>query len=330
MEPRSAVAQWSAVHRRADALEHDAEPAHRPLHRLDRDRRARGQAARDRAGSGRRIRQQDRAVSGRVHRVVLRDAAGAPGEVDRDAQRELHRDDARPRSRPGRRAGGHARRPNHGAAVHRVGRHGRLSLDGGARHPDDPARPDAVRAVSDPGGEGRRVRRLHEHDAGGGLSRRRTARGDLHARAAGRSLRARDRHRSGRGAAQEPDSAVRRRTRRRHRPDVRQRQLPGRRSTRRSRTSDYRRAQGGAGAAARRGPLHGDRRHHLRRDLRPRAVAGRRRGRIPGRPLGERDRPLPSNRQGERVHRRHAARPGRRDDVRADSSRPSLASPSTT
>ena len=35
----------------------------------------------------------------------------------------------------------------------------------------------------------------------------------------------RDRHRSGRGAAQEPDPAVRQRPRRRHRPEVRQRQL---------------------------------------------------------------------------------------------------------
>ena len=50
--------------RRADAVEHHPEPAHRPVRLLGRDRRARRQAARDCAGSRRRIRQQDRAVSG--------------------------------------------------------------------------------------------------------------------------------------------------------------------------------------------------------------------------------------------------------------------------
>ena len=74
-------------------------------------------------------------------------------------------------------------------------------------------------------------------------------------------------------------------------------------------------------AARAKGRLHRHRRLDLRRDLRPRAVAGRRRDRIPGRPLGKRDRPLPPERQGQRVHRRVAARAGRGDDVRADRGR---------
>ena len=82
---------------------------------------------------------------------------------------------------------------------------------------------------------------------------------------------------------------------------------------------DYRALRAEQARLRGRRPLPGDRRLHVRRDLRPRAVTGRRRDRIPGRPLGKRDRPLPPERQGQRVHRRQAARPGRRDDLRADS-----------
>ena len=101
-----------AVHagdRRADALEHDAEPAHRPLHHVAGHRRARGPAARRRARSGRRLRQQDRADPGRLHHRVLLDEARPAGEMDRNAVRELPVDDPRPRSRAGGRAGRDAR-----------------------------------------------------------------------------------------------------------------------------------------------------------------------------------------------------------------------------
>ena len=87
------------------------------------------------------------AVSGRLHHRVLRDEAGPAGEVDRDPQRELPGDDARPRSRAGRGAGGHARRHDPRAALHGLGRHGRVPLDRGARHSDDSSRPDAVGPV---------------------------------------------------------------------------------------------------------------------------------------------------------------------------------------
>ena len=170
------------------------------------------------------------------------------------------------------------------------------------------------------GREGRRVRRLHEHHAGRGLSRRRTSRGDVHARADDRSAGRRDQNGSGRGPPAQPHSPVRQRLRRRDGPEVRQRQLSGR-ARQGARTRRVRQAARRAGRRARQGPVSRDRRHDLRRDLRPRAVAGGGRHRLPGRPLGERDRPLPSERQGSRVHRRLAARSGRRDDVRADRGR---------
>ena len=65
-----------------------------------------------------------------------------------------------------------------------------------------------------------------------------------------------------------------------------------------------------AGASPHRGPLSRHRRHDLRGDLRPGPVAGGGRGRVPGRALGKRDRAVPPDGQGERVHRRLAARPG--------------------
>ncbi len=70
--------------------------------------------------------------------------------------------------------------------------------------------------------------------------------------------------------------------------------------------------------ARKKGRLRRHRPRVVRRDLRPRTVAGGRRHRLPGRTVGKRDRARSSDRQGARVHRRLAARPGRRDDVRAD------------
>ena len=68
----------------------------------------------------------------------------------------------------------------------------------------------------------------------------------------------------------------------------------------------------------RRGPMRRRRRLRLRRDLRTRPLAGRRRRRIPGRTLGERHRPLPSHRQGQRHGRLLSPRTGRGDHIRPD------------
>ena len=119
--------------RRTDRVEHDAESAHPPVPELGGHRRPGRQAAGDCAGSRRRLRQQDRRVPGRLHHDVLRDEAGPSGQVERDAQRELPGDDARPGSRAGSRARGEEGRDDSRPARHVVVRHGRLPFDRGAR-----------------------------------------------------------------------------------------------------------------------------------------------------------------------------------------------------
>ena len=123
---------------------------------------------------------------------------------------------------------------------------------------------------------------------------------------------------------------LRQRPRRHHRPDLRQRQLPARRSTRRSTTSATTTLRAEQADGARAGPLHRHRRRHLRRDLRPRPVTGGGRDRVPGRAVGERDRPLSSDRQGATSSSapRRTARARRRPSRR--SSPTSSASASTT
>ena len=86
MEPRSALAQWNAADGRVDALEHVAEPAHRAVPHLCRDRRAGAQDTRHRAGGRRRVREQDPVLRRRGHHRVLLHETGRAGEVDRDAQ----------------------------------------------------------------------------------------------------------------------------------------------------------------------------------------------------------------------------------------------------
>ena len=162
MEPRGAVAQVQPGNGRADALEHDPEPAHRPLPLLGRHRDPGGQAARHRPGGRGRLRQQDRRLPrGFRHRVLLEEARPS-GQVDRDPQRKLPGHHPRPRSRAGRRAGRHEGRQDHRIALHRPRRNGSVPVDRGPRHPDHPPRPDAVRVLHDPGPQGGRLRRLHQ------------------------------------------------------------------------------------------------------------------------------------------------------------------------
>ena len=115
---------------------------------------------------------------------------GRPVKWIETRSRELPGDDPRARSRAGGRAGRDEGRHDPRPALHGVGGHGRVSLDRRAGHPDDPPRADAVGPVQRAGRQGRRVRRLHEHDAGRSLSRRRPARSDVHARAHDRRARA--------------------------------------------------------------------------------------------------------------------------------------------
>ena len=84
METRGGGGPVQPGERRAHALEHDPEPAHRPLPVLGRHRRAGGQAARHRARGGGRLREQDRGLPRGLRHGLLLEDAGAPGQVDRD------------------------------------------------------------------------------------------------------------------------------------------------------------------------------------------------------------------------------------------------------
>jgi carbon-monoxide dehydrogenase large subunit len=89
---------------------------------------------------------------------------------------------------------------------------------------------------------------------------------------------------------------------------VRQRRLP-RRPEEAARPRQLHGPADGAGQRQDERPLRGYRPRDLRGDLRPRAVTGRRRYRLPGRPVGERNRARASDRQGACLHRRLPARP---------------------
>ena len=126
---------FRAGDRRADALEHHAEPAHRPL------RRCRWSPACPKigfasiapevgGGFGSKIAQ----IQGDFIAVFCSMKLGRPVKWTETRSENYHVDDARPRSRAGRRAGGDERRPHPRPALHGVGGHGRLSFDRGARH----------------------------------------------------------------------------------------------------------------------------------------------------------------------------------------------------
>ena len=303
--------------RRAHALEHDPEPAHRQVPHFggQRDRRAQDQG--DRPRGGRRVRQQDPLLPRRGHSRVLLDEDRPAREVDGDAQRGLPGHDSRPGPRRGRGAGRRQVGQHHRAQDDGIRRNGRLSVDGRARHPDDPSRPHVRRNVHHPERQGRRLRRLQQRRAGRGLPRRRASGGDLPRREDGRQARRRAGHGPGRRAARQPHPGIRGRPRHRHRADLRQRRL--RRVARHGAGGG--RLQGPAreaGASARRGPVHRNRRDDVRGDLRARPVAGRGSGRLPGRSLGGRDSQVPPDRQGQRSDRIVPARTGRGDDLRAD------------
>ena len=320
MEPRAALAQWSAGDRRADALEHDAEPAHRPLPLLGRHRRSRRQAAR---------------------RSRRKSAAGSAARSPRIPGDFITVFCAMKLGRPVKWT--ETRSENYQATTH--GRDHVQDVElaatkdgtilglrctvwagmGAYLSTAAPGIPTILHGLmlSGPynvaGGEGRRLRRLHQHDAGRGVSRRRPSRSDVHARAHDRQARATSskidpvevRRRNLIPPFDNGHTVVTGLTYDSGNYQARARQ--GARPRRLRRRSAPEQAE-----ARKQGPVPRHRRRDLRRDLRPRPVAGRRRRRLPGRPLGKRDRPLPSDRQGARLHRRVAARPGRRDDVRAD------------
>ena len=131
-------------------------------------------------------------VSRRDDRGLLLDEAGASGQMDGDPSRELSGDDARARSRARGGARRHQRREDPWPALHGVGGHGRVSVDRRAGHSDDSPRTDAVGPVPRARAQRGCLRRLHQHDAGRGVSRRRAARSDVHARTHARQAGATD------------------------------------------------------------------------------------------------------------------------------------------
>ena len=182
MEPRGVRRPLRARQGHDDDLVVHAEPAHPADDDRGDERHGPGSGARDRAGSGRRLRRQDQHLRRGVRRRGDLQAARHPGQVDRGSLRSVRRHDPRPRHpllhRPRREARRHGAR--HEDASHR--RHRRLQH---AAHGGDPDADDAdgERDLRHPGDSRDADRGLHQQDADRRLSRRRPSRGHLLRRA---------------------------------------------------------------------------------------------------------------------------------------------------
>ena len=261
--------------RRADALEHDPEPAHRAVPHLGRHRGRGAQDQGDRARGRRRVRQQDPVLRRRGHRRVLRDENRPADQVDGHAQRGLPGHDSRPRPRRGdvELAADKSGKITGLRSTVYAGMGGYLSTAApgiptilhGLMYAGTYTIPNVKADVYGVFNNGAPV----EAYRGAGRPE-----GDLPRREDGRQARRRVGHGPGRRAARQPHPGVRRRTRHRHRADLRQRRLrgiPGH-------GAGGGRLQGPAreaGAPARRGPVPRHRRVDLRGDMRARPVPGR-------------------------------------------------------
>ena len=305
------------VNEAPDAVEHESEPAHCEVPDVGGVGSARAQDKGHRPGSWRRLREQDTVLRGRGDHRLLRDEDWEPCEVGGDAQRELHSHHPRARPHPGGGAVRDEGRHDHRLEVGGVGRHGRVPVHSLHRGAYDPSRADVRRAVRHTQRPGRRVRRVHERYAGGRLPRRGAPGGDVPAREDGRPAGGRARHGPCGCAAEEPDPGLRERARRLDRALLRQRGL-----REGARHGAGRHCLPGPAPRAGRGPEPGPPHRHrgfdLRRDLRPRPLAGCRGCRLRRRAVGERDYPFPSHGQGERDDRHVPPRPGRGDYLRPD------------
>ena len=245
----------------------------------------------------------------------LEEGRRPPGEVDLRPQRGVPDRRARPRPCQPRRA--RDRRPGQhpGPAGDHQGEPRRLHVDVLLLDPDLPLRHAARGPVQDPGDLRRGAGLLHQHRAGGRLSRRRPARGLVPARDADGPGGARAGQGSGRvpppelhpqGRLPVPDAGG---------ADVRHRQLRGdaRRGAQARRLCRLPGAQGrvrAARQAARHRPLL------LHRGLRHRPLGGGGLARCRRRPVGECQGPLHPHRQGAGDDRHPQPRPGPRDHLR--------------
>ena len=171
------------------------------LHRRRARRRARQNAGTDRPG--RRLVRHEAAEHVGIFLHAARGArTRAAGQMDRRSLRQLCLRYAWPRPRHDRRAGARRRGQFPRRAAYGV-RQSRRDLRR-ARPLDAQRAAQHARRLPDAADRGEHEMRVHQHDAGRGLSRRRAARGQLLYGAAGRYGGARNRDRPGRTAPQEP------------------------------------------------------------------------------------------------------------------------------
>ena len=142
-------------------------------------------------------------------RILLHPARGPrarpPGQMDRRPLGQLSVRQPWPRRRDDGRAGARPRRQFPRGAPDRL-RQSRRHLRG-ARPADPQCGQEHPRRLQDPADRGLDQMRVHQHDAGRRLSRRRPARGQLLHGAAGRDRRGRDRDRPRRAAPEQPHPA---------------------------------------------------------------------------------------------------------------------------
>src|SRR2546428_670798 len=182
---------------------HVAKSVRPPSRPFDRAEVSRASDSRDRPGRRWGIRQQDPRLSLGGDRVPPRDATRAAREMGRRPHGELRRDDSRTRPRAVRRPGREEGRDDPRDPGSGPREHGRVPVDRGAGHPDDPLRLHGRRMLCDPGRTRRGDRGLHEHDARRRISRSGSAGAVGRPRAKGRHPRAEAEERSGRHPAEE-------------------------------------------------------------------------------------------------------------------------------
>ena len=219
---------------------------------------AEGAAARPHRGCRRRLRPEDRRLSGIPRAAGRREesSAGRCTGCRRRSEAFLSDNQARDTFTEAELAlDEKGKLPGAAHPPHRQYR--RLYRLGRRQHPDHEFRPLLSRHVRHPAHRRRRALRLHQHGADRALSRRRAAGGELRARARGRGGRARHRHRSGQAAAAQSDPGLGDAVQDRGRHHLRQRRFRSRSSTRRWRLPTTTASSSASARRARRGKLRG-------------------------------------------------------------------------
>ena len=326
MEPRGVVVDAQRGDGRVHDVHGEPDPAHRAHHPGHHLRHPGGQAARGRAGRGRRLRLEARHVRRGVDLPRAR-PAGSNRPIKWTAERsedyvatihgrDLYTDMEMAATRDGVVKAVRATVYAAVGAYHQIVTPGIQMLVGLALR--RPLRRRGLRL--------RVHERLHQHHAHRRLPRRRAARGHLRHRAHDGPAGARARDGPGRAAAQElhPDRELPQ-LHDRERPDGRLGRLPAAPSTRCIAALDYAdvrapsrpsAAQSGSTKQIGIGLLD------LDRDVRPRALAGAARPQVHRRRLGRGDHRDAPHRHRAGADRGLAARPGARDHVLADRRRP--------